>query len=637
MTSRSQPHPCSGVVAAVIVAVLVLWWPTPALAHSFLVRSTPAPGSRLTTAPRELTLQFSEPLDTTPTIELVDGNDRPVQLAGVVLDDGATRADAAVPPLADGVYQVTWRVTALDGHTTEGEFAFAVGEKLPAGATLVSTSRAVAEVSWLDGLTQFALIAGIAVALGGLVSERWLWQGRPAAKACVVPGTAAATVGGLGILALRLDRRGALVHVGRWGDALSARSDRLILGATVSCIVAALLALHPLLRRAAIGWVAIGAVAVVAAGHAADSPHWWTQPATAVHVLAAGIWIGALVHLARSARLSSPLEGPARRHSHTAAAAVAVAIPLGVATLAGIVDRPLHVFSGMYGRILAVKLAFVAGALGIAFAARRSALPATEERTRRLARLTALEVLVVAGVVASSAVLATTGPSTGRSILLGPAPLPEPVVWRAELAGSYEVAAGAAAGELRIIVTPPDERAETVEIDVTASEPDGADVDLEPRPCGPGCGHLARSWQNGTTTLTVTVASGQFAGGTAKLDIDWPPSPDASALLEQVIAATRAAPTMTIEETVVSGPDAVSGPASFEVDGRRYIAAQPYAGGADDVRRLPDDAGFAVLAFRVTGAETYHQLWIDDADRIRRAVVVSSGARVDDAVAYPHP
>ena len=96
-------------------------------AHTFLVRSSPSPGARLTNAPGEIVLDFTEPVASGSTLSIRDGNGTSVEPLSIGADGDTSRLRASLPKLVDGVYQVTWRVVAEDDHTTEGEFVFAVG------------------------------------------------------------------------------------------------------------------------------------------------------------------------------------------------------------------------------------------------------------------------------------------------------------------------------------------------------------------------------------------------------------------------------------------------------------------------------------------------------------------------------
>jgi methionine-rich copper-binding protein CopC len=106
-------------------AALAVALAAPALAHSELTQSTIADGSEIATAPESLSMTFSEP----------------VALAGVALANAvgaelsvgfeASPAPAAtftvgLPPLAPGVYELTWRALGDDGHVMTDTIDFAV-------------------------------------------------------------------------------------------------------------------------------------------------------------------------------------------------------------------------------------------------------------------------------------------------------------------------------------------------------------------------------------------------------------------------------------------------------------------------------------------------------------------------------
>src|SRR5437588_4807200 len=158
--------------ALVVVTLLAALLPASAGAHSFLVRSDPQAGSRLTSSPRTLTLYYSE--------AFVRGSER-VGIRRVGGGSIALAAPASVgavirqplPPRLRGVFVVSWRVLSDDGHISLGEFAFAVGA---GGALPASVSRSSGGTSWSDVAATWLFFAGLALALGGVVSERLIWR-----------------------------------------------------------------------------------------------------------------------------------------------------------------------------------------------------------------------------------------------------------------------------------------------------------------------------------------------------------------------------------------------------------------------------------------------------------------------------
>jgi methionine-rich copper-binding protein CopC len=95
-------------------------------AHAFLDHADPRVGSTVPTAPRELSLSFTQNLE--PAFSTVEVRDA----AGARVDQGKARVSAdtmlvGLKLLPPGTYQVHWRVLSVDTHTTEGSFSFQVG------------------------------------------------------------------------------------------------------------------------------------------------------------------------------------------------------------------------------------------------------------------------------------------------------------------------------------------------------------------------------------------------------------------------------------------------------------------------------------------------------------------------------
>ena len=96
-------------------------------AHAFLDHASPAVGSAVRTAPREVVLWFTEELE--PAFSRVTVQNA----AGARVDRGNARVSGSqlrvsLGALAPGTYRVTWRVVSVDTHATQGDFTFRVGE-----------------------------------------------------------------------------------------------------------------------------------------------------------------------------------------------------------------------------------------------------------------------------------------------------------------------------------------------------------------------------------------------------------------------------------------------------------------------------------------------------------------------------
>jgi len=110
-----------------IAALGSLLFSTTAFAHAHLDHASPAPGSTVTQAPKEVVLTFTEMLEPKfSSIEVRDAKGTVVQ-AGKAHGGGATELRVALKPLPPGTYKVIWRVLSVDTHRTNGSFTFRVG------------------------------------------------------------------------------------------------------------------------------------------------------------------------------------------------------------------------------------------------------------------------------------------------------------------------------------------------------------------------------------------------------------------------------------------------------------------------------------------------------------------------------
>ncbi|WP_246230115.1 copper resistance CopC family protein [Bradyrhizobium cytisi] len=97
-----------------------------ASAHAFLDHAEPRVGNRVASAPREVTLWFTQKLETAFSSVTVTGP------SGQRVDAGKARVSGnqvsvSLKSGGAGTYHVNWRVLSVDTHTTDGSFTFQVG------------------------------------------------------------------------------------------------------------------------------------------------------------------------------------------------------------------------------------------------------------------------------------------------------------------------------------------------------------------------------------------------------------------------------------------------------------------------------------------------------------------------------
>jgi methionine-rich copper-binding protein CopC len=111
---------------AATVAVLLLLATNGASAHASLDRAEPRVGNKVATAPREVTLWFTQKLESAFSSIAVTNS------AGQRIDTGKTRVSGSQMSVSlrsagAGTYHVTWRVLSVDTHRSDGSFSFEVG------------------------------------------------------------------------------------------------------------------------------------------------------------------------------------------------------------------------------------------------------------------------------------------------------------------------------------------------------------------------------------------------------------------------------------------------------------------------------------------------------------------------------
>jgi copper resistance protein C len=112
--------------ARTLLACLAIVIPvTPACAHAFLQHANPGAGAVVANAPKEIVLEFSEPLEPTFSgVSVSDAIGRDMAAAHAVIHGSSVHV--ALNPLAAGRYRVTWRAVSVDTHRTEGAYSFTV-------------------------------------------------------------------------------------------------------------------------------------------------------------------------------------------------------------------------------------------------------------------------------------------------------------------------------------------------------------------------------------------------------------------------------------------------------------------------------------------------------------------------------
>jgi methionine-rich copper-binding protein CopC len=107
---------------------LLLWLVSAAVsAHAVLDHAEPRVGNKVASPPREVTLWFTQKLESAfSSITVTNG-------AGQRIDSGKPRVSGnqmsiSLRPGGSGTYHVNWKVLSVDTHRTDGSFTFEVGQ-----------------------------------------------------------------------------------------------------------------------------------------------------------------------------------------------------------------------------------------------------------------------------------------------------------------------------------------------------------------------------------------------------------------------------------------------------------------------------------------------------------------------------
>jgi copper resistance protein C len=112
--------------ALIAILPLLLLGIREAAAHAFLDHASPLVGSTVASAPSEVTLTFTQKLETAfSTMSVTNAAGQRVDGGSVSVSGNTMRV--SIRAAGAGTYRVTWRVLSVDTHTTQGNFTFRVG------------------------------------------------------------------------------------------------------------------------------------------------------------------------------------------------------------------------------------------------------------------------------------------------------------------------------------------------------------------------------------------------------------------------------------------------------------------------------------------------------------------------------
>ncbi|NGO09041.1 copper resistance protein CopC/CopD [Streptomyces sp. HC44] len=175
---RRTRTPLTALLLVGAVLALLFGGAGSASAHAILTRSDPADVSVLKTAPKQITLAFSE------TVSFSGASLRVLSPKNVRVDRGpVTHADGKrdtarvllAGKLPEGTYTVSWRVISADSHPVSGAFTFSIGTPSAATAAVPDESPDDTAASRLYGSFRYVAYGGLALLIGAAVFTLVCW------------------------------------------------------------------------------------------------------------------------------------------------------------------------------------------------------------------------------------------------------------------------------------------------------------------------------------------------------------------------------------------------------------------------------------------------------------------------------
>ena len=329
MTKRIAVLGGSG--ALLLLTLVIVLTPGRAAAHGVQVDASPQPNAQLLKSPETIEISFSEPIErAVSTIQVWDQTGQQVPLGDQFFDSSTEMGINLPEELPPGFYTVIWRnLSTVDGHPWSGSFPITIltpAGALPGGAP-VETSAFLGGIgsenpSTLESTARWVVLLGSAVMLGGVAyvffvvypAARTLSPETNAAvrnlsrNVLLVTGAIAAFLVLEGSLVQLLAQASRLGGLGQADDLLvDTRAGRYLIARQALLAVALVAMVFAARTRGRRSEIALGGLAIASFGvlltqslvsHAAasDGP-FWTTSIDLLHIVAASLWVGALIHI----------------------------------------------------------------------------------------------------------------------------------------------------------------------------------------------------------------------------------------------------------------------------------------------------------------------------------------------------
>ncbi|MFG2955013.1 copper resistance CopC/CopD family protein [Streptomyces sp. NPDC048291] len=380
-TTRRSRTSLTALLLLGAVLALLLGGAGTASAHATLTRSDPADSAILKTAPKQITLTFSE------SVSVSDGSLRVLSPKNLRVDRGAVGHAAGkggtaqvrlAGKLPEGTYTVAWRAVSSDSHPISGAFTFSIGQPSATTVALPTGSPDDTAASRLYSFFRYLAYGGFALFIGATLFTllcRPAGAGLRPLRRLILAGWTALFASTVVLLLLRgpyETGRGltAVFDVSLLGSTIVGRAGlalgvRLLLLAAAGVLLARYATRSSRAVRAAGALLTVGlALTWAGAEHASAGLQVpLAIPIAVLHLLAMAVWLGGLLALLVVLfRAPAGQEVPAEvvtRFSRLAFTAVAVLAATGVYQSWRQVGSWQALSTTGYGRLLTLKVVAV--------------------------------------------------------------------------------------------------------------------------------------------------------------------------------------------------------------------------------------------------------------------------------------
>ncbi len=432
------------------------------LAHANLVRAEPPPNSVLDTAPAEIRIWFTEPLEQQfSKINLRDKDGNILNTPPTQIDPNDPTQMFIVPGnLPNGLYTVVWRsLSSADGHPSLGSYPLVIGD----ASLLQGTTDQVDDSIRPDStFIRWSNLVSLALTMGGIGFLLFVWT--PAApKPNPIIERRILTLVWIGWILIGIT--GFLLLVLQYSLATGNPLLTGIDGDSLNSVVADTRFGHLWLSRTAV-WAGLGGalwfartdrwfylVSLVLGGivlainsafsHANGAYDLTVSVASDwLHLTATTLWVGGLIHfisiigpIRNTLKPAAPLLGSiVARFSNFARVSVATLFITGLYAAwlqVGSVDALLNT---PYGQALLIKLILIVPVIGLAFInlvyTHRALEAGNEKWSARLRGLVGTEIVLTVGILLAVGVMTSISPARltlAERAANPPAPAPQPI------------------------------------------------------------------------------------------------------------------------------------------------------------------------------------------------------------------